>query len=212
MPALCLTVAGILPASGCTAGSARIVDLDFKRIDESDLLIEDVQYDQGCWWTQDDQIRIALSHVRNAGSVLSRERVILSFVLEGLPAEKGRDYPLDTSSLRAYVRKGVSHSRYVSARGVIRLRYGSSDSVNGRFRILARKQVFHALTGWSDAGQAVWVGEFTAYRNERRGRVILSETEEDGMERAASANTPKDAGRPVRVEGPPVMRPVHTPR
>lgn len=211
-PALPLAAAALLCGGGCSIGSTHIVELDFKRIDQSDQLIENVDYDQGYWWAQDDQIQVALARVRHSANPLSRERVHVSFVLDGLPAEKGRDYPLDTRSLRAYVRKGIAHTRYVSVRGVIRLRYGPSNSVTGRFRLLSRRQVFHALTGWSNAGQTVWVGEFTASRNERQGRVILSETEEDGMERTASENTPREAGRPVRVEGPPVMRPVHTPR
>ena len=193
-------------AGACSGGRLRFIEVNFKRIDAVTPLVEDAPADEGYWWVEEGRLCVAL-HRRQAGllSEAGTQTLDLSLVLEGLPVDKARDYPLDRNSMRAYLGHGAQHRRFASLQGLAAVRLAPGECIRGRFRLLAKEQMFHILTGWNDFGQAIMAGEFRARHDPTRGRAILESTERDGMARSA-ARTPSGEGRaaPAQVTGPAV--------
>ena len=207
----------ILSALTCWGGCATrarvdLIDLNFKRIEAKGDLVESVSATDCFWWCDGKRLYVALHEDGSPlATALTRERFDMSFVLDGMPAERSRDYRLDQHSLRAVHGVGANHSRYASLRGVVGVWLEPGQILRGRFRLLGKKQIFHILTGWSDVGQVVVTGEFRCRRDQTRGEPVLARTEEGGMERRAVRTRPDDGPRPVEVHGPPVDDPDERP-
>jgi hypothetical protein len=196
----------IASSAGCTGRAIQFVDLDFARIPEAGPLVDTINVSAAYWWLDGDRVCIAATRqpVRLLGSSRAR-RVDLSFVLPGVPAGDARDYPLGSEAQRCYVRQGSSHTRYRSHRGIAAIWMRPGGKLRVRYRVLASRQTFHILTGWTTVGQTLLAGELIARHDPVRGTEILERTEADGMNRAPSRNaTTNDRPRPVQINGPPV--------
>jgi len=194
--------------AGCaSSASLRFSDLNFKRLDPTDPLVVDVAANSCWWWIDGKKVCVAFNIGGTNQNGLGRhERLVFSLVLNGIPAGTEREYRFTRQALRCYRHLGSDHSRYASVKGVATVRLSAGDILSGRFRALAKKQVFHVLTNWTTVGQAFVTGEFTAQRSRERGSSILVQTEEQGMKREPFANTTMDGvPKPQRVVGPDVQ-------
>lgn len=204
--AACAACAAIASLSGCASRAIALVDLDFARIPEVGPLVDTINVSDAYWWLDGDRVCIAATRqpVRFPGSSGAR-RVDLSFVLPGVPAGDARDYPLGSEAQRCYVRQGSSHTRYRSHRGIAAIWMRPGGKLRVRYRVLASRQTFHILTGWTTVGQTLLAGDLIAQHNPARSAEILRRTEADGMNRAPSGNaTTNGRPRPVQINGPPV--------
>ena len=202
------TICAVL--GGCaTGGAVDIAELNFKRIPAKEPLIVHVPVEQCFWWRDGDRICVSMRHDQPVWfSQLGRKEFEMSLVLPGIPADQARNYRIGRSAMRCYRHNGAYHARFNSIRGIVGVWKEPHDVLRVRFRLMARKQVFHILTGWSKVGQVMMTGEFRARRDRERGERILLESEKDGMGRPKHRNTPSDGRpRPVQVTGPPVKAP-----
>ena len=199
--------AGAVVLGGCAVGAVDITELNFKRMYPQGPLVRHVPVTEAWWWIEGGRVLVALQEERGRRlSEYDRKEFDVSLVFDGLPAAKARSYAIGRDSVRGYHRDGARHSRFASSHGVAGLWFESGGVLRGRFRMIARRQVFHILTGWSDSYQAAVVGEFRARENRARGEPILLRTEEDGMERRyRQVGAPTDRPGPQRVEGPAVV-------
>ena len=205
---LCCALALVTQAGCKAAGSVSYIDLKFKRLGTGGPLVPTTEIDHAVW-SQDanrnEWLQVALSRHRDGFTALDRERFDLSLLLPGMPAGKGREYRVTKETLRAYSRKGVSHVRFASLGGIVGVWWEKNQTLAGRFRLRAKKQIFHILTGWVDAGPVIMAGEFNARRNDEMVERIIATSEEDGMERSIGVDSPAiQYGQPVKVTGPPV--------
>ncbi len=202
-----IALALVVTASGCASGaSLQFADLNFKRLNPDDPLIVNVPI-ESCWWSIEGQqvhIAMTLGDIRSESGT-TRERMLLSLVLEGIPEGQAREYRLGKPAMRCYRHEKQDHARYASLQGVATIRLRPGNMLEGRFRISARKQVFHILTNWTTVGPTLVMGTFTAKRDGERVSSILVQTEEGGMERQEKANS-ITTGRPLprQVVGPDV--------
>ena len=204
-------------AGGCgsAGGGVDLIDLNYRRIYDTDSLIRHVDIQQAYWWTDGERVYIALTASQPGLSKFNRKRFDLSMALSGLVASQSRTYQLGPDSVRAYLHQGFEHERYRSVRGIASVRIDRSGRLTGRFRLTAAKEFFYVLTNWSPAGPVVVVGTFTASKNEKTGLEILKRSEEDGMDRRRLRNTVRrnrtklhpNRSKPVRVRGPDPMQP-----
>ncbi|GJM26365.1 MAG: hypothetical protein DHS20C16_27800 [Phycisphaerae bacterium] len=206
-PQRCVAVsllAMVLIASGCAnRASLHFVDLNFKRLDSENALTVEVVPDSCAWSIEGDQIRIALA----SGSVdaESGDRMMMSFVLDGIPWGNEREYRVERRALRCFWHHDRKHERFASLNGVVSVKLLPGEKLTGRFKIMARKQVFHVLTNWTTVGQTLLMGSFTAHRDAETVSSILVRTEKGGMDRTQKGNTIKGGiRRPRRVVGPDV--------
>ncbi|HRX84609.1 MAG TPA: hypothetical protein P5572_06265 [Phycisphaerae bacterium] len=194
--------------AGCTRNTLQLVDMDLRSVPDAGPLVERITLDDCYWWQTQEGLAVAAARgpVRATGS--PRKRVDLSFVFTGLPAGQSRNYLLNTESLRAYVRQGSTHRRYRSASGIAAVWLEPGGELRVKFRVLARRETFHILTGWSPAGETMLLGELQARHDGVTAQAILQRSEADGMNRTDRANTPVEGRpRPVQVFGPPVEEP-----
>jgi hypothetical protein len=203
---LLLAALVLATAFGCAPhADIEFIDLNFKRIDAAGPLINHISASDCCWWIDGNHLMVTLHHDTGplAGQ-LARERFDLSFVLDGLPANRARDYRLDRESLRAVYGKGAAHSRFASLRGITAVWWGANGTLRGRFRLIAKKQIFHVLTDWTDVGQVIMVGDFRCRRDRAGGRPVLERSEKNGMARRPARSAAQSEPGPVEVHGPPV--------
>lgn len=191
-----------LPVCGCARNEIRLIDLDFRRMPEAAPLIERVSAPVACWWTEAGKIQIAAARQGGPPRQPGGRVADFSLVLAGMPAGGARDYALNPQSLRGYVRGGGRHARYRSLRGLASIWMRPGERLRVRFRVIAQKETFHILTGWTAVGETVLVGEFLAHQDARIGGQILARSERDGMTRTRVVNTtPGVRPRPVQVIG-----------
>jgi hypothetical protein len=190
--------------NGCASrASLQFVELSFKRLDPGDPLTTEVIADSCTWSIEGDQIHVAL--VSGRVNADSGDRMMMSVVLDGIPHGNEREYRVERRGLRCYWHHGRKHERFASLNGVVSIELLPSDGLAGRFKILARKQVFHILTNWMTVGQTVLMGSFTARRDPEKVSSILVQTEKGGMDRLQKENTIKGGiPRPRQVVGPDV--------
>lgn len=112
-----------------------------------------------------------------------KRRLWTSLVLDGLPADRSRNYRADRNTLRMIGRRGYTHTRWASLGGIVAVWRERNGRLRGRFRIAARQQSFFIATGWTGGQRALLLGEFQAVHRPAMGRPILERTERDGMDR-----------------------------
>lgn len=200
-------IAGLaaIGCAGCARNEIALVDTDVRTLPDAGALVERIALDRCVWWQAGDSLVVTAQRgpVRPAGS--ARQRVDLSFVFGGLPAEQSREYQLNSDSLRAYVRQGPTHHRFRSAAGIAAVWLLPGGELRVRFRVVARRENFHILTGWSTVGETLLLGEWVAHHDEAGGVSVLQRSEADGMTRSGRAHIPVDRRpRPVQIHGPPL--------
>lgn len=188
---------------GCvTGGEADFVEMNFKRISAEGALVERVSLSNASWWVDEGEaVHVALGSespaLLGAGS---GEQFDMSIVVSGLAAAGARDYPVTNETLRACHQVGANHTRYASMHGIVALWFEPGNVLRGRYRIVAIKELFHILTGWTKVGQVVAVGEFVARPDHGEGKNVL-ERSEAGMKRTGAPNAPSDGRpKPVRID------------
>lgn len=191
-------------ACGCASdASLHFTDLNFKRLDMSDPLTTEVGADSCTWSIDEEKIQIALAKGRVDAE--SGDRMMMSFVLDGIPTGNEREYRVERRALRCYWHHEREHERFASLSGVVSIKLLPGGKLACRFKIMARKQVFHILTNWTTVGQALLMGEFIAVQDADAVSSILVQTEKGGMERSAKGNTINGGiPQPRRVVGPDV--------
>ncbi|MBI4717996.1 MAG: hypothetical protein HY763_09350 [Planctomycetes bacterium] len=173
---------------GCAGGaSIHVITLEGKRLNLTGPLLATVHVDE-CYHWVDDQGRVCVAMRGTRGSLLgarfSRE-FVLSMVAPGVPAGTTRGYTATRQTLRTKTRSGYSHSRAASLSGALVLWDWGKATLRGRLRVIAKQQAYSVLSGWSNDGRVLLLGEFRAVRNRRQGEGILARTEEGGMARAS---------------------------
>ncbi len=195
----------LLFAAGCSmSGTISFDELNFKRIPTQGPLISQVPVSECFWWVDEDKIRLSLGYEEGVGlGEMNHKRLDCSFVLPEAPADRARDYQVDSQMMRCYWRRGPVHDRFSSIRGIIAIWLAPGNKLHGRFRLIAGQENFHILTGWSDVGQVVLSGEFDATHDPKRGEKIFIRSEEDGMERSLPEKRGRSGrARPKMVIGP----------
>ncbi len=183
--ALCV-LACLGAASGCT-GSASVcmVSLNANKLKRTDPLIVKITPERCYYWVDDsDNLCIAMKAGRRSifGDMFSSE-FYFSVVLDGLPAASTRTYNVDRRSGRLRCRRGLSHIRSASLRGLVNVWDYGERKLSGRFRFTVKQQAYFVLSGWGGHEPVLLVGEFEAYPGRERGEQILARSE-DSMPRS----------------------------
>ena len=190
---------GAATASGCTGrASLHLLPLGHKRISTTKPLVVRITPDQCYFWVNEDRkLCVAMREWRGSfwGKPLEKE-FNLSLVLDGLPSGSARDYRVTRRTARTRNRAGYSHLRAASLNGIVAVWGYGKGNLHGRFRMTAKQQSYSVLVGWGGDHHVLIVGEFTATRNQRAGKAILSRTEEGTMSR------PPPRPKPTPVSGP----------
>lgn len=142
------------------------------------------------WWTTSDGNLILALHYHNlslAGD-WTRDSFELSLLCDGPPPDTDHQYSATRDTVRGLWHRSAYHLRMRTRNGVIALRRQSDDVLSGRFRLLCTSEAFGVLTGWERQSQVLLQGEFTAVRNESRGRPVLERTEADHPRGRPQAN------------------------
>jgi hypothetical protein len=204
---------------GCSRAALDLVDLDFRRLPAEATLIRHESLPACYWWLEGGRIHVVAGRTQSwLAGPLGGKRIDFSLWLPGVPADRARTYRLGPRSLRGYLRQDASHARYRSIRGIAAVWLRPAQRLHVKLRVVASKEVFHVLTGWTAVGQTVLVGTFDARRNASTGQIIWQRSEADGMQRGSVANTggargrdgagkPPPSSRPVQVFGPAVKSP-----
>ncbi len=190
-PRLCVMVLILsvhLITCGCsTSASLQFTDLNYKRLDPGTPLSVEVTPTSSTWSIDEDKIQIALAD--GAVEADAGDRMAMSIILDGTPTGNELEYRVGQRALRCYWHHNRQHERFASLGGVVSVRLLPNENLFGRFKILARKQVFHILTNWTTVGQTLLTGTFTAHRDADKVSSILVLTEKGGMERTVNQNT-----------------------
>jgi len=174
-------VACLGAASGC-AGSTSVcmISLNAKKLKQTEPLIVKISPEQCYYWVDDDDhLCIAMKASRRSlfGDMFSSE-FYLSIVLDGLPAGSTRTYNLNRSSVRLKCRRGLSHIRSASLRGLVNVLNYGDRKLSGRFRFTVKQQAYFVLLGWGGHEPVLLVGEFEARPGREKGEQILALSEE----------------------------------
>jgi hypothetical protein len=187
-------LAALLPllAAGC-AGAARLefVPLNYKSIDPPPALPARVDFQQCCWWVDDDG-RLGIAMEKKFTPPFHPEfkfELQVSLLLEKPPAGKARNYPIGRRELRARVKFGVWESRFSSLNGIAAVYRESGDRLRGALRIQTSRVSSELLGGWSEPANYLMLGTFTAVPDPARGRQIAALTESQGWDRPPNAPT-----------------------
>ncbi|MCP4592460.1 MAG: hypothetical protein GY842_17135 [bacterium] len=127
-----------------------------------------------------------------------RKILVASIVLEGLPADRSRDYRLNRNSLRGRFRQGPKHTRFASLSGIVAI-WQEDAQLRGRIRALVKQQRFSVLLGWTGNRKTLLVGDFVARHDPQRTADLVSRSESGGMQRNSA---PAGHGQPRAVTGP----------
>jgi len=192
-----------LAAAGCTAGTRiHVLPVEaYKLSAEGPLLI---RYDVGegwYWYGDDDRLRVVFSHgtLAKPGSWAYRS-FEMSLLLGPRPANLGRYYAVDRGTLRAMIRDGSQSRRHASLYGIVGVSLTpGSDVLHGRFRIWAKEQDFRIWRGWGADTRVLFVGEFTARLDARRGAALWSRTDSGGLQRPPPNQLPPPTPQPVPI-------------
>lgn len=173
--------------TGCSGRAlVHTVPLGTQKISTEGPLLLRESMDECYFWTDEqDRLIIAMrkKHRSLLGKLLDRE-FVLSFVLPGVPAGASRDYRMDRSTARLVSRFGIYPQRGGSTGGIVAVWAYGRGTLKGRFRFNAKQQTYTVLTGWSGDFTSLYLGEFTAVRDRRRGERLLAQTEQAGLTRA----------------------------
>lgn len=172
--------------SGCTdRGRLEMISLNTRRITSAEPLVISLRPEESYWWL-DEQGTLCIafrgSHDSIFGPAFSRE-LLLSFVLGEPPAGSGREYAVNTNTLRFRRRAGLNHLRGHSLTGAAVVWDYGRPRLRGRFRLTLRQQTYSVLTDWTGDARYLVVGEFEAKFNPAAGARILAATEEGVMKR-----------------------------
>lgn len=140
-----------------------------------------------CYWWVDDRGRLNLAARGIQKSLLGRNfdrEFLMSFILTEPSQGVGKDYPLNTQSVRGYLKLNNNVYRFESIFGIL----GSENRPNNRlvasYRANIRIQGAKFFGGWSNPVPFLIFGTLEAIPDRRnKGRDILLQTEEDGFER-----------------------------
>lgn len=188
---LCVTLVVIAGCSG--RALVHTVPLGTAKINtQGPLLLHESLEECYFWLNERDELCIAMRKFKHSlfGKLAERE-LVMSFVLPGAPAAESRDYKMDRSTARVFSRFGIYPQRGGSQNGILTVWDFGEGKLKSRFRFNARQQTYNVLTGWSPAASTMYVGEFTAVQNRRRGDAILKQTEEAGLGREAPTRSPR---------------------
>lgn len=199
----------LLFAIGCATGNTlHIIPLNYNDIDTTNPMLMKINPDECYFWiNDDDEICITLKQKNFSllGEAFERE-LHLSLVLSGQPAGSARLYRATRKTMRNRYRAGYGSSRSTSLAGIVAIWDYKKDSLHGRFRIVARQQLYSILSGWGNHRNVLFVGEFTARKNKNKGWPILTYTEEDELSRELSTPAPKPVQGPPRQPSGKVIR------
>jgi len=189
-------IAIALFGGGCT-GSARVhvIPLGGKQISASAPLLQQVHPNE-CYYWIDGRGRLCISmrwQERSLFGKLFEKEFSLSIVVESPPAQESRDYRIDLRTVRLRSREGLSNARAGSLAGSLAIFEFEQGRLRGAFRFTGRRQTYSVLTGWAGDMNVLYLGEFRAVLDPRRGEAILRETEEGALTREAPD---KSAGAP----------------
>jgi len=192
----------ILPGLvGCSAARLHLLTLEYRQIEPEGPLVHEKSAREGYFWIDEtDQVRIGLrDHVANWLDSDAGRTLEVSLVLDGIPADRARNYPATRRTLRGRASDKNEHVRFASIRGITAVWRDGPDRIRGRFRISTRYQKFSILLGWHGTQQVLVLGEFVAVRDRERTEAIVARTEADGMSRSLTEPQPT---QPVPITGP----------
>lgn len=194
---------GCVLAGGC-AGAAKlsVISTNQARISKTAPLVVELHAAECYYWIEDERITIALADENFTLSEYGKKSLVVSIVLDGLPAHCSRDYRLNRNSIRLKYGNGPQHIRLASLSGILALWLEGDTRIKGRLRSFAKQQQFHVLRGWSGNRRVLLVGDFVAVRDRERTEQLRCRSEADGLERDAQTG---DYGKPRAVNGPPVQ-------
>jgi hypothetical protein len=181
-----------------------MVPMNNATIDPQAPLIVDLSASECYFWIDEaaQQLRIAMTHrERDWLGGGDAHALDVSLVLDGLPANKARDYRVNRRTLRGTVSEDRQHARFASQRGIAAIWVDDPTHLHGRLRVHTKYQRYSLLFGWHDSQPVLLLGEFTAVRDQQRCEAILDRTEQGGM--ARDLVHPEPSG-PLPVTGPPV--------
>ncbi len=186
---------------GCSAARLHLLTLEYRQIEPEGPLVHEKSAREGYFWIDEtDQVRIGLRD--NVASWLDPDAgrtLEVSLVLDGIPADRARNYPATRRTLRGRASDKNEHVRFASIRGITAVWRDGPDRIRGRFRISTRYQKFSILLGWYGTQQLLVLGEFVAVRDREKTEAIIARTEADGMQRSLTEPQPT---RPVPISGP----------
>ncbi len=183
----------LLPGLGCT-GHASIskIQMGGRKISATAPLVQEIKPNE-CYYWVNDRNELCIAMRRHKRSLLGKRHSsehLLSLVLEGLPADTSRDYPVSRRTLRMRYSAGYTHLRAASLSGIATVWDYGSRVIRGRFRITAKQQAYSVLTDWGSNKAVLLVGEFSAVPDREAGERILTRTERRGMGRPAPGSEP----------------------
>jgi hypothetical protein len=109
---------------------------------------------------------------------------LMSFILAEPSQGVGKDYPLNTQSVRGYLKLNNNIYRFESIFGILGSENRPSNHLVASYRANIRIQGAKFLGGWSNPVPFLIFGTLEAIPDrQNKGRDILSQTEEDGFER-----------------------------
>ncbi len=194
---------------GCATGNTlHIIPLNYNEVSTNYPLLIKINPDECYFWVnEEDEICIAMKKKSFSllGEAFERE-LHLSLVLTGQPAGSARSYRATRKTMRNRYRHGYASSRSTSLTGIIAIWDYKKDSLHGRFRLVARQQVYSILSGWGHRQNVLFVGEFVARKNKGQGLHILTYTEEDELSRKINPTAPQPVNGPPRENPPNVTR------
>ncbi|MBL8878526.1 MAG: hypothetical protein JNG88_05340 [Phycisphaerales bacterium] len=173
-----LALSALAACCGCD-GQARVeyTSLDFANIDPPAVRVSRYDMPHCYWWTDArGQLWIAMERhdASLLGSAFSTEARLV-FVLERAPAGRGRNYLVGKREMRGAATFGLVDIRYIAQQGIMGVNRDSSqsDELRGSFRIQTSLSVSQMFGGWGKPSSVLMFGEFTAVRDERRGREVV---------------------------------------
>jgi len=182
---------GVAWLAGCGgSGSVHVMPFERRDFPPTEPPAEVIPATEAYWWREGDELNVALRReaLCLAGPSCERE-LLLSLVVEGMPAGRERLYPLQRDALRERSSDRGAHRRSASLNGVAVIAAPQGGRLKGRFHVSVRQQQFTILTGWTPrlarAPLAVMAGTFEAVHDPRRGRKIRARVEADEFDRSS---------------------------
>lgn len=175
---LLLSAVALAMLCGCDGqGRVEYTSLDFANIDPPGTRVSRHDMPHCYWWTDDrEQLWIAMERhdASLLGTAFSTQARIV-FVLERAPTGRGRNYLVGKREMRGAATFGLVEVSYVAQQGIMGINRDSSTSaeLRGSFRIQTALSVSQMFGGWGRPSSVLMFGEFTAVRDQRRGRRIV---------------------------------------
>jgi len=173
--------------AGCSAGRVHLVPFSRSDLAEGEPPLTTLDIREACWWTEaDGSLVVVLHHPPGPPSPSApRNAWAMCIRLDGPPAGRERLYPLGPREVRMVLSSGIDRRRAASFAGCVVLTAAGGDRLRGRFHVNLRQQAFGVLTGWSPeppkSSLLIAAGDFTALRDEGRGRPWLEYVRDQGF-------------------------------